>query len=782
MTEIVTTERQVYRHPKAVAYIADALIDADFEEVPYLYAVSLRRAVGPEIDVCRLVYNYGNWLREGASGPGVTHFNPQDLVGKFVKVVAVDTVYADAYAIDPDTDEEDQSIEWFGVIEYDNRRADGSTPAPANLPSGAQFITAFGVLRLLEKEYVRSSLVDIDGTDVSQLEVKAGLPFNQDPGGHFVQRGNRSAERVPNPDGSYIFSWEPRGRNEWTAFTAVQYLLAHHSPKKTDGDAANTWELDSDEDFLDWYEITEQTDGRNVKQLLDSLIPRHRGVGYWAEFDTTRTDPEDPDTAANKIIIHVFTFNNEDVTLPNTQILKANPDQFSLDFEHAFDIDKAVIGNTTLQRYHRVIARGAKRTTTATCRIGSRGVYNSSVILTPSWTSDDEQEYKDGASGVTGYSGLPDEGEGGKMDRNSAYRTSDRLREVFRRFVVNTQIGALTRWDCQFGHPHDGSVSTKWWLRGDQTDDSDNPNVVNEELDYRGTDYIPGVRILRGLPFYERMDYSGTNLADFVYGERFTDETHPSYIPLLAYARTQTGDGDPNEIEEGEDPHRYELVDRFHHRAALSRRDWSCRVHVVGEQPAVELIADCPHFIASPTAGGTGYALTQDSQLSALHGGISYTDIWVTAMYELNEHIEFSETIEEPPDDAPENVLIIPVPDARHDYVIPHTTVEIRDGLPIETTTGGFAKNDMTRLESIAKTAAQWYSTKRQTLDLRWRQIRATFELGWLITDVGGRYQLTDINTPITAITYDFGAEHGPGQMSAGATHIETSFTSMDFQ
>jgi hypothetical protein len=77
--------------------------------------------------------------------------------------------------------------------------------------------------------------------------------------------------------------------------------------------------------------------------------------------------------------------------------------------------------------------------------------------------------------------------------------------------------------------------------------------------------------------------------------------------------------------------------------------------------------------------------------------------------------------------------------------------------------------------------AAQWYSTVRQSLELDWKQIRATFKLGWLITDVGGRYQILDVNTPITAITYELGHEHGPGEAATGSTHIETAFTNLDF-
>ena len=45
-----------------------------------------------------------------------------------------------------------------------------------------------------------------------------------------------------------------------------------------------------------------------------------------------------------------------------------------------------------------------------------------------------------------------------------------------------------------------------------------------------------------------------------------------------------------------------------------------------------------------------------------------------------------------------------------------------------------------------------------------------------LITDVGGAYAWTDINTVLTGITYDLGHNNQPG-----TTTIETSYTYLDF-
>ena len=305
-------------------------------------------------------------------------------------------------------------------------------------------------------------------------------------------------------------------------------------------------------------------------------------------------------------------------------------------------------------------------------------------------------------------------------------------------------------------------------------------------LDYDGRDHVPSLRIMRALPLYERQDYSGTTLADFDYNLYFGGEgTHPSFVPPFAYARTYTGDAESADITGSQKPHRYELLDRFNHGFIVdgsgvvgqTLRDWSTDLWIADTEPAIELRATVPHFIGGiDSAAFASWPATLDEHNPTTRGGIDYTDIWVTLCVELNECLESSVDLSDPADNSPLNVLVINVPDARHDYVIPYTVVEIKDGLPIQTTSGGFAKDDTPRVQRIARSAAEWYGKDRQTLSLRYKQVRGIFSRGWLITDVGGRYNLAGINTPITAITYRMGNGDQPG-----TTSLETAYTNLDF-
>jgi hypothetical protein len=467
----------------------------------------------------------------------------------------------------------------------------------------------------------------------------------------------------------------------------------------------------------------------------------------------------------DEIVLHVFTFLSANLTLPDGEILKANPNQRSLDFEHALDIVESTVCDTVMTKYHRVIARGEKRTTTLTEYVFE--FPDREALLVKGWSAADQAEYKAGASGAADYSALTDDQ---KKARNAIARSSDRLNEVFRRYVFNPALNA-DRWRGyvrdMFYTTNPGSFGKFYWLRGDQSVEPYSSQVQSDyPAGHDGRDYLASLRITRALPFYEQHDYSGTKLADFNYGTAFTANKHPSFIPPFVFVSTVLGD---NEAD-----WRFEMLDRLNRAwAAAGDRTWSARVAVLDTEPGLEITAHPPHFLSGNS--DVGWGIMADHENPAINKGISYQFLQATICIELNEHVQWEEVLSEPPDNAPEQVLIIPVPDARFDYVLPWTVVEIKDGKAIQTTSGGFAKNDMPRLKKVAKTAAQWYSKERQTLNLAFRQVRKLFQLGWLITDIGADYTI-GVNTPVTAITYSLG---DGGQ--AGTTRIETSYTNLDF-
>ena len=541
---------------------------------------------------------------------------------------------------------------------------------------------------------------------------------------------------------------------------------------------ANVWRLNADANSLGWYDIDLQTNGKTVKHLLDELIPRQRAVGYYVTFDNT----------VDQIVVNVFSFANADIPLPNGQTLGANPNQRTLNFEQALDVTDAVISETAISKYHRIIARGEKRTTTFTTRIQCE--QGPTAILCAAWSSGDEIDYQTASSTASDYAGLTLQQQ---QARNAIYRSAPRLEEVYRRYTLNQNNDPSERWNGIITDPL-GVVTTQYGLRCDQT----LPTFTGIVGTSDPRDYVPALRVTRALPLYESVDWSGTNIQTFVYSSAFPDNRHPSFMaPFVFGITTQAVAASSSSSSSiAAKPARYEMLDRLQRSwVAAGDRTWSAKLSVLDTEPGIEIHATVPHFLA--TAAATAFAAMADHENLSTQKGIPYTDCFATICVELTEHIQVDEVLEVPPTNAPEQVLILNVPNARHDWVVPYTVVDIRDGLPVQTISGGLAKNDYARLATIAQAAAQWYSQERQTLELSYRQLRGLFQLGQLITDVGSNYDKpaeddlsssssssssasvvvpnASINTPITSITYNLGKGNTPG-----FTKVETGFASFD--
>lgn len=721
-----------YRHPEATISLADALREADFVAEPFLRLERLRIAAAPEVDTATFTYEYGT-VRQPEGGD-FDDFTRLDLDGMFVKVEIEETAGSGA---DP--------LVWYGIIEGTADEVHGTRDT---VPTGVQTFVAYGLLRLAEKTIVRRSVVE-DTTDTS-IEIARGLPFNIDPGGSYPRRGNRSDAEVSS---RYIFSETQRGASEWDAYQAVKYLLDVHAPRSGDffGDnKANVWELADgvDPGFLDWYDITVQTDGRTLKAVLDDLIPRYRGVGYFAKFD-----PSD-----DSVKLHVFTMVETDLTLPSGATLKANANQKTLDFEQAFDIESAIVRDMGTARYNTVIARGARRTTTGTFPLDENDAYKAFI---PDWTtegsSSEEDDYIIGASEQVGYSDL-NEDEQARL--NAIARTDERLRHVFRRWKLNHE------WNKRLFSPHDTDLTeylvSPTYIEGAAIDPVYEDGVTEGE-----PVWIQGMRIRRTLPLLDRYDYADDRIEAETYDYLLTILDQPRFIEPFVYARVK--------VATDTTPAEYQFLDKLAESAmdGEDSRRWSAGLRIIDEEPALEIVANPSHMLARQEFEEGSWPATAEEHDPVSQNGIDWRDIWATLCVELDEHIEAVETIDAPATHAPVKTLLISVPDARHDYVLPQTVVGIEYGR-VKKTDGGLARDDTDRLRDICRSAATWYGNRRQTLQITYRQVRGLFSLGWLITEFGS-VQKTGINTAITAIEYDMGRGS-----SVGTTTVETSFAQLD--
>ncbi|HEY3965490.1 MAG TPA: hypothetical protein VGM05_13120 [Planctomycetaceae bacterium] len=770
-----TGDKTFAKFPRSTCYVSSKL-GSDWTVQEYLYADRLKVCAAPDIDECVLSYRYGPAIRENdskdnPSKPDPIVYPPLGLIGMYVKVVVAGAAQ----------DEDD--LTWYGIIESDVRKVDGSTQevfSPDNnetVPRGTQEFHAHGLIRLLELTTVMSTIVnntptgDAPAPQNGKWTIGHGLPFNGAARGEYDDRGNKATSADEDTD-EFDFSEKPQGSNLWDAFDAATYLLTYNQPKDANGDLVCDWELDADPGALGWYDITTKTDGRSVKAILDELINRKRGVSY---FVTYEEDAANNEGEGNGIAtINVFTFLDSPIELAEGPIA-ANENLKKLDFENAFDVE-AVLTNSVAQKFDRIVALGAFRTTTCTLPFAP-----SSNTIEPDWTTAEQQAYNDGASGDPGYSGLDNEK---RYELNRKSRADLKLQHVYRRFRLAVGWPQWVQDDPSFPKY---AVAPKIFDTGDGTTFDGTMQDGGQFLDSmeQGADTLPlwtrGIHLEHHLPFKDRSDYSNENIADQSFDKpsaMLDDDGEPNYEYLKPFILF------PVEIDQN-GFQTYEFLDKLAERIhnTESPCHWSVHCKMLDHRPAFDLTVSGAqqHVIAATDfIGAAGICEpAEDPRQNKMLFGLDYLDFSMTCTLRLQDRVQISRraTNEDGGSDTPvagqvERVLYIQVPDARLDYVVPFTIVALQNGRPVQSTSGGYVRDDRARLTAIATAAAQWYGRPRQTIEITLKQIREVVKLGWLITDVGGNYSI-GVNTPITGISYD---------LLNGRTTFQTAFADLEFQ
>jgi hypothetical protein len=782
-TTVSTSRKILTDFPDVTIYVCDDLDrKVPWEKQDFLRCDHLKLCASPEMEEAELSYVYGPLLQPPRAMSGsvpdydnaeLTQYPPLELNGKYVKIVIARI------------GQDGGDLNWYGIIEVDDRDVwggqsnsiegtvviDNTTYADEPEPRGKQKFHAFGLARLLELTTVLSSVVnqeqaiDLDETEVT---IGIGLPFNSYRAGEYEDRGNRLAN--PQAKGEpYIFSEVPQRVDLWTAATAAAYLLKNNPPLDSFGDPCCDWKIAAGADdpdaiaALGWYDCTVHTDGKNVKHILDELISRKRGVGWFLTFD----EQEGPSGTAT---INVFTFNSAKVedasgaaagSARDSSDFKGpppNPNQKKLNFENAIDVEEARLTDSVAEKYDQVIAIGAFKTSTATLLFTADANH-----FVPDWTQQEEDFYRDAASGDADYSSLDI---GQQRLRNSRYRSQDQIRNVYRRFQLSDTWPHYT-WDP------DPIEKLKYLIAPKIDDDG---NIANDgQFDESGLFvgegfWNQGVLIEAKLPLKDRFDYSGSHIVDKDFdktsltGITDTIDGEPAHLKPMFFVKTEIDGGDQ----------RFDFLEKLSDRHFEEHINctWSANVSLLPQRPAIEITATPQHFIAKTRfAGAAAFDPLHDP---ALNAGVDYTDIRATITVRLFDRIQAIEGVDPETDQINGRInrkLYIPVPDARLDYVVPNTVVAIKNGELVKTD-GGFVKDDRDRLRSIARMAAEWYGRERQTLQLKLKNVREVVKIGWLITDIGPNYQLENVNTPITSISFD---------LLNPKTSFQTSHAELDF-
>ena len=361
------------------------------------------------------------------------------------------------------------------------------------------------------------------------------------------------------------------------------------------------------------------------------------------------------------------------------------------------------------------------------------------MTLETDWSTAQQTTYN---AGDPGAGAIADDW--ARHNAHQTARTKDKLKKVYRYFRIPPT------WD--------GKVSGNYVWPLDQ-------NNLNVSLPY----WWPGLRLQDRLPLRLEHDYTNpvavTNAmktsSKWQYQRPFV---YVAPTGERAYFLDRAGRG--------------ETVDTH---SEASGRFWSAGLQM--QDNALGIIVDVhgapQHMIAKTTwtaadaADETDYAPDAD-----------YNYLYATVFAEADGHV--TRAWPEGPINAGTDTLkelVIYVPNARLDYVVPGTTIDIgTDGVPIQST-GGFVRDDTDFLKNVARSAYQWYSTPRKSMSVTIHELGFSFGVGqagaesiWLgslITTIGGAVNAATLNTVVTRITFD---------LLAGTSTYLTQFAEFDVQ
>lgn len=885
-----------YQHPVATVKSSPTLI-GDYVDVPYLYLQELRLALSPDIDTATLLYDYGKILREDESA--FTDNPALELDNQYLRIEISATVSGEDpivwYGI-VEVDEltpagssnlvatGQQRIIAYGMARLLERRqifssliqrgstyipnvvgntlfspghglgegdrifviSTGDEPAPLT-PNTQYFVrTVLSPDEFLISESLGGPIITLTTRGTGEhrwqcvtktLGIARGLSFNVDDSAGQTERANR-ARRPNDPGGVYLFSADRRAGQSWSGLQAVEYLLSVDAPKIADEISQVDWVLEDDDtkDALRWIQPNAPRDGRNIKDVIDAIIDRRRGLWWYAWFDGN----------FNEVKIRAGTFAETDFTLPSGAVLPANTRQQALNFEQSFDVEDVSINNTMSQEYDTIVAQGDFRTTTMTAYF-TRDVDD--PIMQNDWTPEAEETFRAGATKEAGYPGLTTEEQ---QKRNQHIRTSDDADQVFAQYrVYDNWVGRVQADRISDTYP----AGAQYFVNPPLVDAGGNPDQLGDpnplynpatNANPRFVIWNPGIRFQPRLPFKvgPAYDYSGVKIADKTFVNTAAVTGKEPFQPPFAFFRVADIDGQAQ----------YAMANRLGTNNAETPRPFNVGLQNLNTGPQVRVYArpqnqlialtewqkdeaftvdvgtdiftSAAHglfnndtivfrstgtlpapltagtiyyvidstldtFRVSLTQGGAavditavndpstwGYNLgiTNTNTDPTTQNGLAWDTMYATMTFRLDERVQIVNVINEVGAEDFERRLVLQLPKYRLDYVTPYTVFDVNGSQQVSTS-GGFVRDDRDDLADIAASAAQWYGTIRQAFAMTFKQVRDLAPLGNLITTIGADYNIENVNSVVSGLSFQMPQT----ESEVGTTTIETEFVDLDF-
>lgn len=580
------------------------------------------------------------------------------------------------YYVKIEVDCPDGMLTWIGfiddVVDHQGGIIDG-------VPYGRYDLTAYAMTQALSYETIFHSFW-WDGS--AKRQSGSAIPFNADG------KPNRT-NTVPGSETSHLFSAAGDAKY-WSSQDIVSYLIAQHSPKKNNGTVGIPFDLINGSILPNWDQPVIDPDRVNVWEILEQLIDRRLFLAASVGYNGT--------TNRNELRIH--SLSPTSATLGGGRTLSANTDLLTVACVNSAHTS-AVVRATATSAFHKVIARGSKRTSTATLKVGD-GLYKT-------WDTDQADAYNDGATDDASYAAA-DSIERRRMNQTARARAE--LEDVFRRLIIKETDDYTLGGEFVF-----------------QTDDA---------TPARHYAWPKSIEILPELPLQAGVDYGAANITT---GLNLTKAG--SYrLPLVAMKKpgtTGTKRVDVTRIGSlgwlfGDDADAAYSIDLI-----LDEDGRGIRLNVVNAPQ---------HAISGSEFTGSGEDTLKDTRWD-----IGTTEATVCLLDD-----RFTEGKVEATNigtaDQVRTVILDCGEGWRRDWLVKNTTVDIKKDFTLrKNTDSGFVRDDSAILASMATLAGLWYLVPRSLLTVNGTRPTAIPAVGQLVTTLNaGTGHEVAINTIVSQI------------------------------
>jgi hypothetical protein len=464
--------------------------------------------------------------------------------------------------------------------------------------------------------------------------------------------------------------------------------------------------------------------------VLDELIDRRRLLGY-------TIDVSEGYEGGDVIQVVPFTFTATDIELDDFTV-SANIAQKALVFDNDSGLKAAVLTNTTKDAIDQVVASGERVVACFTLRAADEE-------LVEGWSDAQQGVYETGASEVAEYAG---DDLYVKEKLNEIARKQDSVKRVYAAFTLPPD------WD--------GTVD-------EGTPYFPDPSNEDEPTPF----YQPQLRFLHHLPFKSDHDYSEDPAVD-----NTPEGARWEYRPLLAmialpddsgrYAKLHTLSSQVETLNN--------LIDGPGDDQLIPGCEWSAEVRPLDDAPGAMITV---HGAPQHVLAGEDFTPLDDDP--AVQSPQDWQEIVLTVAMEIDLHVESRwPTDDDLTDTQVVRRLIVDLGDEfKQHYVVPDTIWDVKEDGTLQTTDGGFIRDDSDALGRVARVAYEWYAVERQSIKLQFAYITVRLVVGDLITTIGSDESEEQINSVVTSLRFDF-PEH-EGVTPAGVlTTITTGFAELD--